>query len=114
MATSRLTQKEIDQLLWEQEKLKEWVGHEGTKIVAKKLNDLARKSILRQLKTDPYKEPEMIVRAQQLRYVITELIPATLEGIINFQPDAPDLQVAPSKKWSLVNWFKGIFARKGT
>lgn len=110
---TKLTQQDIEKILWEQEKIKEWINHEGTKIIANKLNKLARKSLIRQLKTDPYKEPEMIIRAQQLRYVINELIPATIEGIVNFEPGTPDLQVAPNKKWHFIDWFKGLFARKG-
>lgn len=96
--------KERQQTLYEQEKLKDWIALPATRIVAEKLRKVAREAALKQMRTDPFKEPEKIVQAQQLRYVINILIPQIVEGIVNYDPDAPDKQVAPKDKWSMWSW----------
>ena len=100
--------REIQQALYEQAKLSEWIGLPATRIVAAKLREVSRQAALRQMRTDPFKEPEKIVQAQQLRYVINVLLPQIIEGIVNYDPDAPDKQAAPKDRWSVKDWFYGL------
>lgn len=99
---------EKQQALFEQEKLQEWLGHPGTRIVAKKLKAVARAALKRQIALDPYKDPDRIMQAKQLRFVLNRLLPEIIEGIVNYDPDTIDKQVAPKKKFRLFEWLKKL------
>lgn len=84
----------------EKEILREWVKHPGTKIMAEKLRQIAKATIREQLDYDPYSEPERIMKAKQLRYVIKVVIPEILEKIINYQ------EPITKPKWSILKLFR--------
>lgn len=100
------------QALYEQEKVSELIGMPGARIIAEKLKRLADETERKQLDYDPYTEPEKIMRAKQFRYVVNTLLPEIIEGIVNYDPDAPDMQAAPANKWRLWEWLKALIGRK--
>lgn len=112
VATRKYTDMEKAQYLHEQSKLKEALTSEGMQIILQKLQAVAEKTIEEEAKADPFKQPGEIVKARQLRYVIKTLIPQILEGLVNFDPDAPDYRVAPNEEWTFIGWLKAL-AGKG-
>lgn len=101
-----LVDTEIQQAIFENSKVKETMSTEGARIIAAKLRLVARATLRTELKADPFKEPGEIIKARQLRYVIKTLIPQIIEGIVNYDPDAPDKQVIPEDKFSVIQWLR--------
>ena len=106
------TDRETRQLLWEQEKIKEMLATEGARILSVRLRSVARGTLRKEMKADPFTQPEEILKARQLRYVLKTLLPHIIDGLVNYDPDAPDKQVAPEDKFSLVEWIKGLMPGK--
>jgi hypothetical protein len=96
--------------LREQEQLQEWMSHPGTKIVADRLRRVARSTLLKQTRLSPYTNADDIVKCQQLRYVINNLIPQIVEDIVNFEEQSPTKQLEGNKRWSFMSWLKGVFS----
>lgn len=86
--------------------MRDFVQHPGARLVAAKLRALSRQALKKQLDADPYTEADEIKRNQQLRYVLNVLIPKILQDIVNFDPAAIDKQVAPKRRWSVMEWFR--------
>jgi len=102
------TDKDVQRLLWEQSKIKETLSTDGAKIIAAKLHSVARGTLKKEMKADPFKQPEEIIKARQLRIIINKILPGIIDGLVNYDPDAPDEQVAPEEKFSLIAWVKNI------
>jgi hypothetical protein len=100
-----LTAKRI---LYEQEKIKETLATDGAKVLFAKLQTIANEAKVRQLLYDPYLDPHKIMKAKLTAYVIESLIEQILEGLVNYDPEAIDKQVAPKERWSFVEWLKSI------
>lgn len=113
VATKKFTDQEKVQYIREQEKIKEALASEGMQIILQKLQIVAEKTVETEAKSDPFTAPGEIVKARQLRYVIGTLIPQILEGLVNFDPDAIDGQVAPNERWTFAQWSKALTAGKG-
>lgn len=103
------TGKDVQRLLWEQSKIKETLATDGAKIIAAKLHSVARETLKKEMKADPFTHPEEIVKARQLRLIINKVLPGIIDGLVNYDPDAPDEQVLPDEKFSLIAWVKNIF-----
>lgn len=101
------TQKAIS----EREILREWVSHPGTKIIANKLNRVARGAILKQTRLSPFTHADEIVKCQQLRYVLNILIPQIIEDIANYDESAYTKQIEGVKRWNVLTWLKGILCK---
>lgn len=87
-----------------QEKIKETLATEGAKIIAERLRLVAKETLRKELKADPFTAPGEIIKARQLRHVIKTLIPQIIEGYVNYDPDAPDKRVAPDDTFTVVQW----------
>lgn len=90
--------------LMEQEKIKETMATEGAKILFSKLAIVAEQTKIKEQQADPFKNPEAILKARQLRYLINILIPSIINGYINYDPEAIDEQLAPEDKWDFQSW----------
>lgn len=99
-------QEDRERRLAEQAVMRDFVQHPGARVLADRLRQVSRKGLKRQLDCDPYTEADEIKRQQQLRYVINILLPETIAGIVNYDPEAPDQQVAPKRRWSILEWFR--------
>lgn len=96
------------QILYEQEKIKETLATDGAKILFAKLQAVANRAKTRQLLYDPYLDPHKIMKAKLTAYVIESLIEQILEGLVNYDPETIDNQVAPKERWSFVEWLKSF------
>jgi hypothetical protein len=103
---------EARQALYEQEKIKETLATAGAQILLQKLRVVARETYHKEAKADPFTQPGEIIKARQLRYVINRLIPQLLEGMVNYDPEAKDKQVAPKDRWTVFGWIKQLFKAK--
>lgn len=81
--------------------LQDWVKHPGTKLMARKLQSIAKASIREQLKYDPYTEPDQIMKAKQLRFLLKKTLPDIIEKIVNYK------EPVTKPKWSILSLFKG-------
>ncbi|KAB0668949.1 hypothetical protein F6V30_14015 [Oryzomonas sagensis] len=97
---------DLERLIKERELMREWVQHPGAALIAGKLRGQARMALKRQLDADPYTQPDEIKRNQQLRYVLTVMLPGIIEGIVNYDPAAVDKKVPLKKRWSIFEWFR--------
>lgn len=100
------------ELLNRQEKLQEWIGHPGTRIVARELKIVARNSMMKQYKFNPFTEPEKIVQERLLVHVLNVVLPEIIERIVNYDPDAPDKQLPPKRRWYLFDWLRKLWRNK--
>jgi len=80
--------------------LRDWVKHPGTRLIAEELRQIAKATIREQLKYDPYLEPERIMKAKQLRFILKKTLPDMIEKIMNYQ------EPVTKPKWSILNLFK--------
>ena len=103
-------EQEIQQTLSEQNKVKETLATEGAKIIYAKLLKVADEYVAKEQTFDPFTAPGEIIKARQLRHVIKVLLPQIVEGLVNYDPDAPDQQAAPADKWSIMQWIKKVLA----
>jgi hypothetical protein len=97
-----VTAEERTIALYEKEKIKALLATEGAQIIAQKLNKLVAESTREQLTANPFKNPERIVRAQQLRYLVESEFPLLLQEIVNFGEE---------EKWSIFSWIKQVLGR---
>lgn len=104
--------KDVQRLLWEQSKVKEMLATDGAKIISVKLHSVARGTLKKEMKADPFTQPEEIIKARQLRAIINKVLPGIIDGLVNYDPDAPDEQVAPDEKFSLIAWVKKLVGKK--
>lgn len=90
----------------EQQLIKEALEHPGVRLLFQKLNALVEVQKTKQLECDPYTETgaAAIKRAQEFRFVVTELFPQIMESLVNYDAEAPDKQVQPKRRWSIFNW----------
>lgn len=95
-------------VIFEQEKIKETLSTEGSRILAARLRIVAKATFRKELKADPFTSPGEIIKARQLRYVIKTLLPQIIEGLVNYDPDAPDEQVVPKDRFKVDDWQKKI------
>lgn len=102
---------DTERMIFEQEKVRETLATEGARIIAAKLHIVAEATRSKEQQADPFKYPGEIAKARQLRYVIETLLPQILEGVVNYDPDAPDKQVAPKDKWTVASWLKKVFGK---
>ena len=100
------------ELLSRQEKLRDWLGHPGTGIVVNELRLVARNSMMKQYKYNPFTEPEKIVQERLLVHVLNVVLPEIIERIVNYDPDAPDRQLSPKKRWNLLEWLRNLWRSK--
>ena len=98
--------QEKEKNLYEQTKIKETLATEGSKIIFNKLLIVAEATLAKEQQYDPFTMPGEINKARQLRYVIKTLIPNIVEGLVNYDPEAIDLQVAPKDKWKIMEWIQ--------
>ena len=103
---------EIQRAIYEREKLQEWIDHPGTRIVAQKLKCVARAALKRQIALNPYTDPDKIMQSKQLRHVLNRLLPEIIEGIVNYDPDTIDRQIAPKKRFRLFDWLKKFCGKR--
>ena len=95
-----------DDILREQEILREWVHHPGTRLMAQKLRKEVKRAKIRQLEFDPYTQPDEIMKCKHFIFVLTVYLPKLIEGIVNYEATAIDKMVRPSDRWNVIRWFK--------
>jgi len=80
-------------------------------LLVHEMNAIAKRALRAQLDTNPLKEPEKAMEYKLLRTVLTQTIPERMAAIINYEPTAPDKQVAPQHRWSFTEFFKRVVRR---
>lgn len=80
--------------------LKQWLQHPGTKLMAEKLRQIAKATLREQLKCDPYLEPDQIMKAKQLRFVLKKTLPDMIEKIVNYK------EPVDKPRWTIAKLFK--------
>ena len=103
---------DIEQALFRREKLREWIDHPGTKIIANELRLVARNAMMKQCRYNPFTQPEKIVQERLLVHVLNTVLPEIIEGIVNYDTDTIDKQVAPKKRWKLLEWLKKFCGKR--
>jgi hypothetical protein len=95
-----------ERTLYEQQLIRDAIDHPGVKLLFNKLDALVEIQKTNQLECDPYTSEGIsaIKRAQEFRYIVKVFFPKIIEGLINFDADAPDKQAPPQKRWSLFQW----------
>lgn len=106
------TEEEKRQWLYEQEKIKETLATPGARIIALKLRQVARGTYKTEAKADPFLSPGEIMKARQLRYVLTTLLPQTLEGMVNYDPESLTRTTPNRNRWTVFSWLKDFFKRR--
>lgn len=86
-----------------------WLSHPVTRYFAGRMRTIARETVRKQLDADPYTAADEIKRCQQLRHVLTVLLPHEIDRIVNFDEYAPDKRVEPKRQWKLAEWLRSFF-----
>jgi hypothetical protein len=96
----------------EQQILKDAINNPGVKLLFQKLTAVSESMAAKQLNLDPYSQQAEIKRAQEFRYVVTVLFPQIMEGLVNYQADAPDKQIPKKQRWSFIQWIHALTGQK--
>ena len=97
---------DIERCIYERDKVRETLATPGARIIAQKLQIIAKESLKKEMKADPFTEPGEIIKARQLRYVIKSLLPRIVEGMMNYDPEAIDRQAAGKERITILEWLK--------
>lgn len=94
--------------------MRDAINHPGVKMLFQKLNELSETMTEKQINLDPYTQQGEIKRAQEFRFIVKKFFPQIIEGLVNYDPEAPDKQVAPKRRWSICAWFTTAFGQKAS
>jgi hypothetical protein len=89
----------------EQEAVRLVLGMPGMKVIARELKKFGRDAFTRKQFTDPFEHPGKYYEYDAVHRCITVILPLLVEGLANYQADAPDKQVIPQKKFKILELF---------
>ena len=98
----------MSDLIAKQQAFKRLIANPDFQILVHEMNMVAKKALREQLDCDPFTEPGKIAERKILRTVLTVIIPARIQAVINYQPEAPDRQVEPQRQWKFATYYDQI------
>lgn len=102
----------MDKALNEQQIMREAINTDGVQLLFQKLQAVSDSMERKQLALDPFTQAAEIKRSQEFRYVVNEFFPHIIEGLINYDAEAPDKQVPPRKRWKFITWLHALTGQK--